>query len=204
MLKWRPRSRLPGLFMIYLRQHLFIIAGTAALYLATIFANQRLFPHSEFMPGANWVYLPAGMRLLCTLLFAEAGAIGMLIASWLSCFVLYYPDDPVHSLSYGTIAGVVPYLIYLFAKRVLGLRTSLSNLTPARLLFLIALYAIAGPALHELWFALHGDGSDAAERFEVTVVGDLTGSLIVIYAIKLVLWLAPGATARRMHSTDGK
>jgi hypothetical protein len=176
--------------MTYLRQQFPIIVGTSILFLATLIANQWLFPHSEYAPGANWIYLPAGMRLLCTLLFAEAGALGMLIASWVSCTFLYFPDDPLRSLFYGTISALAPYLIYLFATRVLGLRTSLSNLTATRLLLLIVLYAMAGPALHQIWLALHGETADMFERYKVMVVGDLSGSLIVVYAIKLILWLA--------------
>jgi hypothetical protein len=176
--------------MTYLRQQFFIIVGTSILFLATLIANEWLFPHSEYAPGANWIYLPAGMRLLCTLLFAEAGALGMLIASWASCTFLYFPDDPLRSLFYGTISALAPYLIYRFATRVLGLRASLSNLTAMRLLSLIALYAIAGPALHQIWLALHGESADMLERYKVMVVGDLTGSLMVIYAIKLALWMA--------------
>jgi hypothetical protein len=54
---------------------------------------------------------------------------------------------------------------------------------------LIVLYAIAGPALHQLWLALYGESADAFERYKVMVVGDLTGSLLIIYAIKFVMWL---------------
>jgi hypothetical protein len=189
--------------MNYLRKHLPLILGTTVLFLAALIANELLFPHSEYAPGANWVYLPAGMRLLCTLLFAEAGAIGMLLASWVSCVFLYFPDDPLRSLFYGTISALAPYLIYLFATRVLGLKTSLSNLTATRLLLLIVLYSIAGPALHQIWLALHGEGADAWARFKVMVVGDLTGSLMLIYTFKFVLWLARGVFLRR-HESSGR
>jgi len=175
--------------MEYLRQRAPIIAGTAALFLIMLVANEVLFPHSEYVPEANWIYLPAGMRLLCTLLFGEAGAIGMLCAAWLSCVFLYFPDDPVRSLFYGTISALAPYIIYLFATRVLGLRASLSNLTAKRLLLLIVLYSFASPALHQIWLAMHGEAEGAGKRFVVMVVGDLSGSLIVIYTIKVALWV---------------
>jgi hypothetical protein len=205
MLKWRPVRTGHTVFrasMTYLRQQSPIIAGTSILFLVTLIANQWLFPHSEYAPGANWIYLPAGMRLLCTLVFAEAGALGMLIASWVSCTFLYFPDDPLRSLFYGTISALAPYLIYLFATRVLGLRTSLSNLTATRLLLLIVLYAIAGPALHQIWLALHGETADMLQRYKVMVIGDLLGSLMVIYAIKLALWMASGAIPP--HANSGK
>jgi hypothetical protein len=43
--------------------------------------NEWLFTPFEFARGINWIYLPAGVRLLCTLLFAAAGAIGLLLVS---------------------------------------------------------------------------------------------------------------------------
>ncbi|WP_244816206.1 hypothetical protein [Caballeronia sp. Lep1P3] len=174
--------------MEYFRQRAPIIAGTAALFLVTLTANEILFPNSEYVPGANWIYLPAGMRLLCTLVFGEAGAIGMLCAAWISCVFLYFPHDPVRSLFYGTISALAPYVIYLFATRALGLHASLSNLTAKRLLLLIVLYSIASPALHQLWLAMHGESAGAEKRFVVMVIGDLSGSLIVFYTIKLALW----------------
>jgi hypothetical protein len=198
----RQRLSASRINMNHLRQQFPLILGTAALFLASLIANQWLFPNSEDFPGANWIYLPAGMRLLCTLVFAEAGALGMLLASWASCIFLYFPDDPARSLFYGTISALAPYLIYLFATRMLGLQTSLSNLTAKRLLLLIVLYAIASPALHQLWLALHGEDTDAFERFKVMVVGDLTGSLMTIYAIKLALWIARNAAVIRAQQKE--
>jgi hypothetical protein len=171
-----------------LRQRILIVVGTATFFLLTLCANEWIFSHSEFVRGVNWVYLPAGMRLLCTLLFGEMGALGILCASWISCFFYYFPNDPVRSFFGGIISALAPYLVYLFAKRALGLRTSLSNLTAKRLLLLIVLYSFASPALHQAWLALHGDTADLARRFFVMFVGDLSGSLILIYTLKLGLW----------------
>ncbi len=58
-----------------------LVVVTILLFLAMLVVNEWLFRHLEFAPGINWVYLPAGMRLLCTLLFAEAGAIGLLLVA---------------------------------------------------------------------------------------------------------------------------
>lgn len=40
-----------------------------------------LFSVFEFVPGINWVYLQAGVRLRCMLRFGEAGALDLLIVS---------------------------------------------------------------------------------------------------------------------------
>ncbi|SAL86194.1 hypothetical protein AWB68_07940 [Caballeronia choica] len=180
------------------RHHIAVVFGTASMFLLTLCANEWIFNHSEFVRGVNWIYLPAGMRLLCTLLFGEAGAVGILCASWISCFFYYFPTDPVRSFFGGILSALAPWLVYLFAKRVLGLHASLSNLTARRLLLLIVLYALASPALHQTWLALNGDTTNIGERFLVMFVGDLCGSLVLIYTLKLGLWFA------RLGATSGQ
>jgi hypothetical protein len=50
--------------------------------------------------------------LLCTLLFGEAGAPGLLIAGWFACYWYYFPGDAVRATT-GTIAGATgPYLAF--------------------------------------------------------------------------------------------
>lgn len=180
---------LPPTLPFAVRHYLAVICGTALIFLLTLVANEWIFRHSEFVRGVNWVYLPAGMRLLCTLLFGGLGANGILMASLISCFFYYFPNDPVHATFVAIISALAPYLVYLFAIRRLGLRPSLVNLTAGRLLFLILLYSLVGPAMQQMWTVLNGNAEGAAERFAVMVVGDLSGTLIIVYALKFGLWL---------------
>lgn len=50
-----------------------MVITTMIAFVLMLIANEWLFTQFEFTPGINWIYLPAGMRLLCMLLFAEAG-----------------------------------------------------------------------------------------------------------------------------------
>jgi hypothetical protein len=179
-----------------IRHHLAVVCGTTFVFLLTLVANEWIFRHSEFVRGVNWIYLPAGIRLLCTLLFGALGAIGILIASWISCFLYYFPNDPVRATFGGIISALAPYLVYLFATRKLGLSTSLSNLTAGRPLVLILLYSLAGPAMQQAWIALRGDTENIGERFLVMFIGDLSGTLMIIYTLKLGLWFLT-----RMHAS---
>jgi hypothetical protein len=173
-----------------LRTQFTLVVVTIILFLAMLAVNEWLFRHLEFLPGINWVYLPAGMRLLCTLLFAEAGAIGLLLVSWGVSFLWFFPNDFNRAFVGGIVAALAPYLVYRGAQRIYGLGTSLANLTPGRLLVLSVAFAVASPLLHHIWFALDGR-DDLLQGFLVMSVGDLVGTLIVIYTIKLGLLLAP-------------
>jgi hypothetical protein len=171
--------------------------GSVVFYLTLARLQDWVFPNVEFMRGVGWVYLPAGARLLCPLLLGLPGAIGVLLGSWCECFFHLYPDDPVRSFAGGISSALAPYLVYLFALRVLGMQASLANLTSHRLLLLVPLFGVASPLMHHLWFWLHGDPVDLAQGFAVMAAGDMLGALVVLYALKGMLNLLPTPAPRR-------
>jgi len=166
-----------------------MVLATMAMFIAMLAINELLFARLEFVPGINWLYLPAGIRLLSTLLFAEAGAVGLLLVSWLVNLWYFFPDDPVRAFAGGVLATIAPYGVYRLARHWYGLSASLANLTPRRLLVLALLYSIASPVLHHVWFALRGE-KDLLRGLVVMLVGDLTGTLLVIYGVKAALSFA--------------
>lgn len=168
-----------------------MVLATMVLFAGFLMLNEWLFIRFEYAPGINWVYLPAGMRLVCTLLFGGAGAVGLLIVSWLVNFLHLFPGDPVRSFVGGLIGAGAPYLVYLLARSRFGLQASLVNLTPRRLLVCILGYSVASPLLHHVWFLFHGDPGDLLGGLLAMFVGDLLGTLIVVYAMKALLSLFP-------------
>lgn len=173
------------------------VVGSLLFYLLLARLQDWVFPNVQFIRGVGWVYLPAGARLLCPLLLGLPGAVGVLLASWCECFFHLYPDDPLRSFAGGISSALAPYLVYLFAIHVLGMRAALTNLTSRRLLLLVPLFGVASPLMHHLWFWLHGDPVDLAQGFAVMAAGDMLGALVVLYALKGMLALAPGVLRRR-------
>ena len=180
--------------MRHLKLQLAMVAATVVLFAIALAINHWLFARLEFAAGINWVYLPAGVRLLATLLFAEAGAVGLLLVSWVVDVVWFFPDDPARAFVGGVVAAAVPYALYLIARRVYGLQDSLANLTPRRLLVLATAYAVAGPLLQHLYLAARGEGH-LMQGFVAMATGDLVGTLIVLYGFRAVLHFV--APARR-------
>lgn len=173
--------------MNHLKLNLAMVTATVILFLFALAVNELVFSRLVFVVGVNWIYLPAGVRLLCTLLFAEAGAVGLLIASWLVAFFYYFPDDPVRAFAGGILATVAPYGVYLIARHVYGLRASLTNLSPSKLLQCALMFSIASPLLHHLWFAFYEHKTNLATSFFAMVTGDLSGTLIVLYGARWLL-----------------
>lgn len=174
-----------------------MVLGTICLHGAMMVVNEVFFRRVEFLQGIGWIYLPAGTRLLCTLVFGPAGAIGLLISGWCACYWYYFPGDALRATT-GTLAGAIgPYLVYRVAQSRFGLQASLTNLTPQRLLACAVACSVASPLLHHLWFAVHGD-DNLLPGFAVMFVGDLLGSLIVLYTAKCLIALLP-MPARRLR-----
>jgi hypothetical protein len=166
-----------------------MVAATIGLFMAALAVNMLLFPQLEFAPGINWIYLPAGVRLLSTLLFAEEGAIGLLLVSLVTGFYIFFPGDPSRAVIGAVVTSAAPYGTYLAARRWGGLGAGLQALTSTRLLTLALAYAVASPLLLHIWFAIHGDPG-LLRGFFVMAAGDLSGSLLVLYSAKLALIFA--------------
>src|SRR5687768_3697755 len=99
--------------MSQFRLQAMMVLVTILMFVLMLAINEVLFKYAELMPGINWVYLPAGIRLLSTLLFGGAGAVGLLIVSWLVSFFYFFPHDFMRAFVGGIVATVAPYGVYL-------------------------------------------------------------------------------------------
>jgi hypothetical protein len=96
--------------------HLGYVGFTTIIFLGFNWINELFFIRFEQSNGINWVFLPAGIRLLATLLFGFAGFAGLLLAGIYLNFHHFVFDAGFRAWS-GAIAGAGgPYLAYLFAK----------------------------------------------------------------------------------------
>jgi len=181
--------------MTQLKLNAMMILATIVMFLAALAVNELFLLRFEFGPGINWIYLPAGVRLLSTLLFAEAGAIGLLIVSWGVSFFLFFPNDPMRAFAGGILATISPYLVYLGMRRYGGLDAGLTRLTTGRLLFAALAYSIASPLLHHLWFFFYEGKRELVHSFLAMAIGDFCGTITVLYMAKFLL--ARLAPARR-------
>ena len=177
--------------MSSLRLHFWSITGTLMAFLVSLWINQEVFAYTSFVRGVNWIYLPSGVRLLGTLLLGFDGAIGLLLAGLITDFLYWFPHDPVRAIAGAFLGSLAPYLVYRLALEYYDLRASLTNLTPKRLLVLAVAYSIANPLFHHVWFALTGATKNWFDSFFTMFVGDLTGALIILYAMKGILALLP-------------
>lgn len=167
---------------------------SALLYFGFFNLNQWCFAELEFAPGVHWIFLPAGLRLLCTLLFAGAGAFGIFLAS-VAIMRLNFPElDVLTSMGAACVSAGAPYLVYRISLHF-GMPATLLQLNTVRLLMLTIVFAATSALTHQIWFVIRGHSDDLLTGFGAMFTGDLLGSLLLLYLIKILL-----ATGRRFFS----
>ena len=164
------------------------IFATAVTYFVFYQFNDWLFASFELHPGASWIYLPAGLRLLFTLLLGIEGALGIFLASLAISLSNLMHIDFTTMLVSSVISAAMPYLAYRIALHF-GMTPTLENLSVKILFALTFLYALLNSAAHSVWYRLRNVSSDPLGTFFVMFIGDLIGTLIIIYTIKLILVL---------------
>ena len=164
------------------------IVAASLTYFIFFQLNEWLFDSLELHSGANWIYLPAGLRLLSTLLLGGRGAIGLFLASLAVFAVNFAQIDFITMLIASVISAVMPYLAYRTALNF-GMNPSLENLSAKALFALTFLYALLSSSTLSFWYWIRGTSTDFFSTLSVMFIGDLIGTLIIIYAIKFALMI---------------
>ena len=172
------------------------IVLSATLYMGFFYLNQFITEPLEFAMGVNWIFLPAGIRIFVTLIFAYSGAIGLTIASLLINYIGFYELDFTSTLGIAIICGIAPLLGRYFVIHNLKVQTDLSNISMRQLLAIIIAYSLLSSGLHQLWFATRGLDSGSWNHFIVMFCGDVAGSVLFIAVIKYGIDLVKGKLDR--------
>ncbi len=165
-----------------------LILLSAVLYWLGYQFEGWLFDFSEYLPGINWFYLPAGLRVLFVLVAGVYGAIGIFAASLV--INLMYMKDPNNAmlLLTATASGFGAW-IALWILRLRGVIASgLSGLTAAVLLQFALLYSGLNALFHQTvwWMFRRHDVLFWVDVWPM-FVGDLLGALVFLYGLKLAL-----------------
>jgi hypothetical protein len=170
-------------------RHLEHVAITTVIFLGLNWANELVFSGFEHSNGISWMFLPAGIRLLATLLFGLAGFEGLLLASiYLNFFHFNFQDD-FRAWCGAVAAALGPYLAYLFAKHWFDLRPRLKGLTVQRLLFTGVLCGFMSPIFHHAFIWVQTGLVDWTALVAM-ITGDIAGILVVLSMAKGLIALA--------------
>jgi hypothetical protein len=167
------------------------IAGTVVsllAYTALFYLNDWLTGHWDYGLGVNWIYLPAGLRLLLTLIFGLSGAVGIAIASFFIFYLDGFSSELITIIGVALISGFAPYLARIFVMSNMKISPDLSDLNLPKLTACILIYALLSAGLHQCWFVMRGlEESGGLDHFFIMFLGDIFGAVLLIALIKFGL-----------------
>lgn len=162
------------------------VAFSALAFFLLCQINDLLFQHLAYSPGVSWIFLPSGLRLLLVLMLAGPGAIGLMLGSLLAG--LSRSQELELALAAAFISGLSPWLARWVCLRTMHVKSDLNELSALRLLQMALVFAAISAVLHQALYAGVGLSTNFLEGAAVMAIGDLLGTLVVLYLVKLALW----------------
>ena len=173
-----------------LTSHGLPILGVGVAYGVAFLINEHALFFTRFADGVNWIYLPSGLRLTLVLVFGWPAAVGI---AWSSMIISAGPQvlsslpSGLQAVVTGLISGFAPWLALLAARRWLHIGEDLAGLRVRSLLTMAVLFAVVSAGLHQVWYGSIQAPQERLLQFAVMALGDLAGTLIVLYLGKWAL-----------------
>lgn len=170
-----------------------VVAFISAAWIALFKTNDLLFSALAHTPRANWIFLPAGLRVLAVLLFGERAAVGLSVGAWFTLPHTEWDGLPLHACIAAS-SGIAPLLALWLCRRLTPIPHSLEGLGPRQILLLSLVAAFSNSVLLNTVLGLSGRLQGDVLQFITVLAGDMAGTAIVLMAISTTVNLA----ARRM------
>jgi hypothetical protein len=150
--------------------------------------NAFVFSTLEISTFINWVFIPAGLRLVAVLLFNRNAIVGLFVGALMTSMDSEISLASLIVLSF--LSAVNPYIAYKVSNALLKVKSSLIELTPNQLLLMSVMSAFFNTIFHNFYFYFSGLTQEFWMNSVKMFTGDLIGCLIVLYtfsfSIKLV------------------
>ena len=167
------------------RRFIFEALGVAIAWTLLFKLNMWAFKSLEVNHFVSWIFLPAFIRILSVLLFGWAAVIGLIIGA----IITSNPADIGHSTPYvlAMISGVGPMIAVRFCEYVLKLPPTLIGIRPSHLFIFAITGAFVNVSLNGYYFALHQLPSHPITCLSPMFIGDMLGSIIMLYVASFTL-----------------
>jgi hypothetical protein len=87
----------------------------------------------------------------------------------------------------GILSGLSPYLARYLIFKNLQISSRLDQLNGTKLLQCALIFSVTSPVLHQSWFFFRNHHQNFFNHLTVMIIGDLTGTLVVIYLLKFTM-----------------
>lgn len=177
--------------IVFLAEWALMVLVSAFLFVEFFRLNDLLFASLEYASGVNWIFLPAGFRVLLVLVLGLPGALGIVLGNlWLDQSHLN-ASAWLGTVLTGLASGLGPWLIKCWMESRGLLNRQLQQITASRLLNFVLIYAVVNAVSHQLirWNFQHDTSKPWLDVWPM-FIGDVLGAMAMLYAMKLALpWL---------------
>lgn len=172
-----------------------VVASVAVLWVGLYWLNDWAFPFLEKTQAASWIFLPAALRLIAVLVWGLPGALGLWIGAIVTSGQVFGGSSPAVLIA-APMSALAPLLAVTLMRKPLALKPDIGGLSFGALAQLALVNATCSALLHLVAFlALKDPKANPSDIFTM-LTGDLVGTLVVLYAYKLLLIALP---ARLRH-----
>ena len=165
------------------------LALTSAFLFVLFFQfNAWLFSPFEYSDGINWIFLPAGFRVILVLTMGLPGAMGLMLGSW------YIDSTSMTSQAWffpfinGVVSGFTPWLAMKCLNQMGWLQPQMRQMTAKRLLQVTLIFSAASAISDQLvWWSLEKQDANIWVDVWPMFVGNALGALLMLYGMKFVV-----------------
>ena len=165
-----------------------IIGGVAVAWHLLFTFNAWLMASYTYAAWASWVFMPAALRIIAVLVFGRVGAAGLVVGAFYTI-----TQDPIIDLPHQALlalsSGAAPLLAVGLCRAWFRLGENLHGLKPSHIIALSIVGAATNSVLSNAVLALAGRMADDWLPLVVVFLGDLNGTVLVLFAMSSVLGL---------------
>lgn len=158
----------------------------AFIWIAAFTANEIFFADNQHSVRANWIILPAAIRLLAVLLFEKTGVIGLSLGAFL--ITSGNSAEPwMHNAGLALTSGLAPFLAVQIYRRLGLITRDLSNLRASDICSLSLASALSNALILNSYLALAGRFDGNPVQILTVFVGDTLGIVVILGLLSIAL-----------------
>lgn len=163
-----------------------VVMGVAAVWIAAYSFNEGILAITAYSDRANWIFLPASIRLIAVLLFDEVGAVGLALGAFVTAWFGMAHDWP-YCFGLAVSSAIAPMIAVAGCRQFVASGRDLAGLRPIGIAILSIACAGANALLLNGYLGAIGRLQSNFSQVAIVLVGDTLGTAIVLFILSGLL-----------------
>lgn len=162
------------------------VLGVAVAWISFYQLNNWLFSGTHISRFVSWIFLPAAIRMLAVIALGGAGGLGLFVGALVTNFIAH-DVELTDSLVLAGLSASGPLCAVFLCTHFMRLPNDLLGLQRSHLFMFAAVGSLFNVVPHNIYFYLNGLSETVWTGMMPMFVGDLIGTLIVLYIASVSL-----------------